>query len=115
MARPLPWGFPDESLGDLRGNPGGSVDTLSYLVGGLFDREVKIADRIGRKDTKPEIAQPLRNPFAGKVVVLVDAESASASELFARIVQLEKRGTVIADHWSGSVMEGREYSEANWN
>jgi C-terminal processing protease CtpA/Prc len=32
---------------DLRGNPGGSVDTLKYLVGGVFDKEIKIADRGG--------------------------------------------------------------------
>jgi len=96
---------------DLRGNPGGAVTTLKWLVGGLFDREVKIADRVGRKETRPEVAKPLHNPFTGKVVVLVDAQSASASELFARIVQLEKRGVVIGDHSSGSVMESREYSE----
>jgi carboxyl-terminal processing protease len=95
---------------DLRGNPGGSVETLKRLVGGMFDRDIKIADRIGRKETKPEIAKSLHNPFTGKLVVLVDAESASASEIFARIMQLEKRGTVMGDHSSGSVMESREYS-----
>lgn len=96
---------------DLRGNPGGAVDTLKYLVGGIFDKEVKIADRVGRKETKPEVAKPLHNIFTGKLVVLVDADSASASEVFARIVQLEKRGIVMGDHSSGSVMESREYSE----
>jgi carboxyl-terminal processing protease len=96
---------------DLRGNPGGAVETLKHLVGGVFDKEVKIADRIGRKDAKPEVAKPLHDPFTGKIVVLVDAESASASELFARIIQLEKRGIVIGDHSSGSVMEAREYEE----
>jgi carboxyl-terminal processing protease len=95
---------------DLRGNPGGSVDTLRFLVGSMFDKEVKIADRVGRKETKPEMAKP-RNPFQGKVVVLIDAESASAAELFARIIQLEKRGIVIGDHSSGSVMEAREFEE----
>ncbi len=96
---------------DLRGNPGGSVDTLRRLVGGLFEKDVKIADRIGRKDSKPEVAKPMHSPFTGKLVVLVDAGSASASELFARIIQLEKRGTVIGDRTSGSVMESKEYSE----
>lgn len=96
---------------DLRGNPGGSVETLKYLVGGFFDKEVKMADRVGRKESKPEIAKPLHNKFTGKVVVLVDAESASAAELFARIMQLEKRGLVIGDHSSGSVMESKEFSE----
>jgi carboxyl-terminal processing protease len=96
---------------DLRGNPGGSIDTLKYLVGGMFEKEVKIADRVGRKDTKPEIAKPIHNSFLGKLVVLVDARSASAAELFARIMQLEKRGVVIGDQTSGAVMEAKHYSE----
>jgi len=89
---------------DLRGNSGGSIETLRYLIGGVFDKEVKIADRVGRKESKPEIAKPAREPFTGKIVVLVDNRSASASELFARVMQIEKRGTVIGDHTSGSVM-----------
>jgi C-terminal processing protease CtpA/Prc len=96
---------------DLRGNPGGSVDTLKYLVGGMFDKEVKIGDRAGRKESKPEVAKPAHSPFLGKLVVLVDARSASAAELFARVVQLEKRGLVVGDHSSGSVMEARHYEE----
>jgi C-terminal processing protease CtpA/Prc len=96
---------------DLRGNPGGSVETLKYLVGGMFDKEIKIADRIGRKDAKPEIAKPMHNPFRGKLVVLVDARSASAAEIFARVVQLEKRGVVIGDKTEGAVMEAKHYDE----
>jgi carboxyl-terminal processing protease len=101
----------DNLILDLRGNPGGSVDTLKYLVSGLFDKEVKIADRVGRKDTKPEVAKPWHNAFTGKIVVLVDASSASAAEVFARIIQLEKRGVVVGDHTSGAVMEARHYEE----
>lgn len=96
---------------DLRGNPGGSVDTLRFLLGGVFDREVKIAERVGRGEKKTEIAKPLHHRFTGKLVVLVDARSASAAELFARVVQLEKRGMVLGDRSSGSVMEARHYSE----
>ena len=96
---------------DLRGNPGGSVNTLKYLVGAMFDKDVKLADRVGRKEAKPEIAKALHDPYMGKVVVLVDAKSASAAELFARVIQLEKRGTVVGDLTSGSVMESRRYQE----
>lgn len=96
---------------DLRGNPGGAVETLKYLVGGVFEKEIKIADRVGRKDSKPEIAKPLHNPYLGKLVVLVDARSASCAEVFARIVQLEKRGVVMGDKTAGAVMEARHYDE----
>jgi C-terminal processing protease CtpA/Prc len=96
---------------DLRGNPGGAVDTLKYLVGGIFEDEVKIADRVGRKESKPEVAKSTgRRAFGGKVIALVDSKSASAAELFARVLQLEKRGVVVGDHSSGSVMEAKEYS-----
>jgi carboxyl-terminal processing protease len=96
---------------DLRGNPGGAIETLKYLLGGVFTTEVKIGDRVGRKELKPEIAKSRgRSIFAGRIIVLVDSKSASASELFARIVQLEKRGMVIGDRSAGSVMEARQYS-----
>jgi C-terminal processing protease CtpA/Prc len=97
---------------DLRGNPGGRLDSLSLLVSGFFDHEVKIADRVEREDTKPQIAKPLRRTFSGKLVVLVDSRSASAGELFARLVQLEKRGVVMGDRTIGMVMAAQPYGHA---
>jgi carboxyl-terminal processing protease len=96
---------------DLRGNPGGLVKTLERVVGGVMDHDVTIAQRTGRKsDLKPEVAKSRgSNAFSGKLIVLVDSRSASAAELFARVVQLEHRGTVLGDHSSGSVMESRRY------
>jgi C-terminal processing protease CtpA/Prc len=96
---------------DLRENPGGSVDTLRFLVSGVFEKEVKICDRVGRKENKPLLAKSRHNPFTGKLVVLVDSRSASASEVFARVMQLEKRGVVMGDTSSGSVMESKHYEE----
>ena len=96
---------------DLRGNPGGSTETLRALVGGMFDKEVKIADQVSRKESKPMVSKSMGNRFTGKLIVLVDSTSASASELFARVMQLEKRGTVIGDRSEGAVMESRHYSE----
>jgi C-terminal processing protease CtpA/Prc len=96
---------------DLRGNPGGSEETLKYLLGGMFENDVKIGNRVGR-ETKQEavITKGRHNPFQGKLVVLLDSRSASAAELFARVIQLEKRGTVLGDQSSGSVMEAKHYS-----
>src|SRR5581483_8621223 len=97
---------------DLRGNPGGYVKTLERMVAGVMDHDVTIAKRVGRKsDLKPQLAKTRgSSAFAGKLIVLIDSRSASAAELFARVVQLEKRGTVLGDRSSGSVMEARHYS-----
>ena len=89
---------------DLRDNPGGSETVLEEFLGGLFDHDVKIGDRIGRKALKPMIAKAPKDPFTGKLIVLMDSNSSSASEIFARTIQLEKRGTVIGDLSAGSVM-----------
>jgi carboxyl-terminal processing protease len=90
---------------DLRGDPGGATDSLKLMVGSLFDRDIKIADRVGRGAPKPMVAKHAAHPFGGKLIVLVDEDSASAAELLARVVQLEHRGTVIGDKTSGAVME----------
>jgi carboxyl-terminal processing protease len=96
---------------DLRGNHGGYVKILNRLLGYFFETDVKLWERVGRKekekDLKPEIAKTRGSGhiFTGKLVVLVDSASASAAELFARTMQLEKRARVIGDLTSGSVME----------
>ncbi len=95
---------------DLRGNGGGYVDTLQRLVTSVFDREVKIAERRGRKELKPLIAKKKGDSFTGKIIVLIDNGSGSAAEIFARVMQLEKRGIVIGDRSSGAVMEAMGYS-----
>jgi len=89
---------------DLRDNPGGAENVLEEFLGGFFDHEVKIGDRIGRKPVKPLLAKPEKEPFTGKLIVLVDSNSASAAEIFARTIQLEKRGIVMGDLPSGAVM-----------
>lgn len=93
---------------DLRGNHGGLVDSEKYFIGMFFDHDVKLFDKVQRKKTSPEVAKRGRY-FAGKVIVLVDSESASAAEIFARVMQLEKRGMVIGDRTSGSVMEATSF------
>jgi len=95
---------------DLRGNPGGYVKTLEWFAGYFFDKEVKIADLKGRKEMKPQMAKPHGDKnFSGKLVVLVDSKSGSAAEIFARTIQLEKRGVVIGDRTAGAVMQSRTF------
>ena len=95
---------------DARRNGGGAVETLQRLVGNLFDRDVTIADMKMRKESKPMVAKTRGDSgFKGRLFVLVDSNSGSASEVLARVVQLEKRGTVIGDRTAGKVMRSRVY------
>lgn len=89
---------------DMRGNGGGAVVTLQKIIGRLFDHEIKLADVKGRKATTPLVAKSRKAPFTGRLVVLVDSNSGSAAELLARILQIEKRATVIGDQTAGTVM-----------
>lgn len=93
---------------DLRGNPGGYVTSLERMVGSFFDRNVTIYDKKMRNSTKTTVAKSRGgSAFSGQLFVLVDSGSASAAELFARVVQLEHRGTVVGDLTSGGVMEAQ--------
>lgn len=91
---------------DLRGNGGGLLFSLEKIIGNFFDKEVTLGKVIERKGTSMSVIKPnAKNNYKGKLVVLVDSGSASASEIFARVVQIEKRGTVIGDQSAGAVMQ----------
>lgn len=93
---------------DLRGNPGGQVAALRALTGALFADDVEIATFRERDETRTETAHGGgKAAFGGRLLVLVDAQSASASELLARTVQLRHRGQVLGQRSAGSVMVGR--------
>lgn len=90
---------------DLRGNAGGLVKTEMYLTGYFFDRDVKIGDEKFRAKIKERIAKSLKEKaYQGNLAVLIDSESASAAEVFARTIQIEKRGKIVGDQSAGAVM-----------
>lgn len=103
---------------DLRGNPGGAENILTYLLGSLFDHDVTIGKKVTRDGEKPFVAKTRgRDAFTGQLVVLVDRGSESASEILARVVQIEHRGTVVGDTTAGGVMSARFFpltTGANW-
>ncbi len=82
---------------DLRGNGGGSL-TEAINLAGLFIATgpiVQVKDSTGHieidRDTDPSIA------YAGPLAVLVDRNSASASEIFAGAIQDYHRGIIIGE------------------
>lgn len=97
---------------DLRGNGGGYVKTMEVLTAHLFDKDIKVAELKGRKPMDPSIAKTVggKNVYKGKVIVLLDSQSASASEVLARVIQLEKRGQVLGDVSAGAVMQSVSFN-----
>jgi C-terminal processing protease CtpA/Prc len=100
---------------DLRGNPGGFVMTVNRMLGGVFSDNVKIFDEVTRDRSKAVSATGQKNnAYAGRLIVLIDSDSASASEVFSRVVQLEKRGSVMGDHSSGMLMEAQFFEHEGY-
>lgn len=97
---------------DLRGNGGGYVKAMERMAGYFVEKEQTIAELKGRKPMDPMLAKPRSDGFKGKVAVLIDSESASASEIFARLMQLQGRGKVFGDISSGSVMQSIAKSQS---
>jgi hypothetical protein len=90
---------------DLRDNGGGSVDTEVRLLGHFFDRETKILTERRRDTSEARMVEPQgRAPFNGPVYILMNSNSASASEVTARVLQLEGKATVIGDRSAGALM-----------
>ncbi len=96
---------------DLRQNSGGAAYFLLLALGEVFDRRVDtgtVIRRSGReRDWDSLQLFPARYP--GRIAVLVDRFSASSSEIFAHVLQHEKRGLVIGRPTAGAVIVARFY------
>lgn len=82
---------------DLRGNGGGSLSEATELTGLFIDNGpvVQVRNSQGRvqleRDTDDGVA------YTGPLAVLVDRNSASASEIFAAAIQDYRRGLVLGE------------------
>jgi C-terminal processing protease CtpA/Prc len=82
---------------------------LAYL-GDVFDQDFKASDLVTRTKTQPLMVKSNHHAlFSGNLIVLVDSETASAGEIFSRVVQLEHRGTILGDRTSGQVMASQHF------
>jgi len=93
---------------DLRDNSGGAEDALRSMISNVFDHDITVGDMVERTGSGPlRISSRGDRAFGGKLIVLVNSASGSAAEIFARTVQLEKRGTVIGDTTEGAVRRAK--------
>ena len=82
---------------DLRGNGGGSLTEATELTGLFIDTGpiVQVKDAFGKVEVE-EDPDP-SSVYSGPLAVLVDRNSASASEIFAGAIQDYQRGVVIGE------------------
>lgn len=81
---------------DLRGNGGGYLQTAFQLADEFLDQGKMIVYTAGDKQSKEEYKATSRGSFEkGKLVVLIDEGSASASEIVSGAIQDWDRGMII--------------------
>jgi carboxyl-terminal processing protease len=90
---------------DLRGNGGGETRVMLDIAGNFFGRPTfygAFRDRAGELQKY----HTRRNPeaYRGAVVILVDGESASATETFAAFMQEAGRARVVGRQTAGSTL-----------
>jgi C-terminal processing protease CtpA/Prc len=112
---PMPHQFetvPKAMIVDLRGNHGGDLDTLSEFTGHFVSEPGTMGEIVTRKKTEPVKLKPKKPNFATiPLFVLVDSESASAAEMFARHLQLGLQAKVVGDRRLGKVVGSRYFPE----
>lgn len=81
---------------DLRGNPGGYLNTAIMIVDELLgDKKLIVYTEGKASPKKEEFATEAGNFENGKLIVLIDEGSASASEIVAGAVQDWDRGIIV--------------------
>lgn len=81
---------------DLRGNPGGYLSAATEICDELLDDDKMIVYTSGRTQPKSEYRASKKGILEkGKVVVLIDEQSASASEIVSGAVQDWDRGVIV--------------------
>ncbi len=101
---------------DLRQNPGGYLDAATAIADELIGGDKLLVYTQGRASEKEEYMSGQKGRFEqGKLVVLVDEGSASASEILAGAVQDWDRGVVIGrrSYGKGLVQEQFELGDGS--
>ena len=96
---------------DLRDNGGGSIATLLRFLGHFVDRQTKAYTVRTRNRREDMFAKPARREaFQGNLIIVVNANSASSSEISSRFLQLAGKATLVGDRTAGAVETSRFYT-----
>ncbi len=82
---------------DLRGNGGGSLDESISVSGLFFDKGPVVQIKGGEKQVDVKSDDDGKTLYDGPLLVLIDRQSASASEIFAGAIKDYKRGLIVGN------------------
>ncbi len=96
---------------DLRENPGGYIYTANLAIAQFFDHTVSTGSFVRRSGRASEgHGWPLFSAkYSGRVAVLTGSATGSAAEIFAHVLQYEKRATLVGRRTAGAVIISRTY------
>ncbi len=82
---------------DLRGNPGGLLNAAVDVAGLFLDKGSKVVSTVGRGAENGQLFTTASPPLIPSIplAVLIDGESASASEIVAGAIQDHDRGVIV--------------------
>jgi len=92
---------------DLRGNGGGDPQVAADVLSCLFEDSVPLGLFHGRRSHPKIKPHPCPRVYTGPLAVLMDGESGSTSEIFANLIQENRRGLVVGQPSAGSVVNRR--------
>jgi carboxyl-terminal processing protease len=99
---------------DLRANSGGPIADLEKILNLFFSEKTVIGtfrNREGKETTLKTSGS--KSAFRGRLIVLIDGDTASAAEIFARAVQETGRGLVVGQPSRGAVLAATNYPLPN--
>lgn len=89
---------------DLRGNTGGILSSLIGLGGMLTETSIDMGTSIYKIGSENMTATSKAKNFKGRLVFLVDSQTASAAEIFAAGLQENNRALVVGEKTAGEAL-----------
>ncbi len=98
---------------DLQGNGGGLLQEAQGVAGIMLEKGLEVVSTSGRSVSSRSLTSPDGKKFEGRVVILVDENSASASEIVAGAVQDWDRGVIVGKPTFGKGLVQRQFELAD--